>query len=155
VTATEALEFAIARFRADPEMVRYDTSADVGGCWNTAHRFAWYLHELGVAYRFMRWRNLPGQRTPFQHNVVVDGHVICWTHKQIDPGAEWPHVEPVESYRARFGEPEPICELCGSTEKPLPCRGLVRDPWTAAIARLSRAEQARLAQLLVSGGVSR
>ena len=139
-----ALESAVARFRSDPQMARYDTTQDVGGCWNTAHRFAWW----GVPYAFRRWRNLPGLRTEYQHNLEVDGHIVCWTHRQIAASAEWPHVEPEESYQARFGEPQPICEVCGTTDPMHVCEGLVRDPYTAAVAKLNRSERRQLARVL-------
>ena len=45
-----SLDRAIARFRADPEMARYDTSEDVGGCWTTAYRFAWYPQRGAAAH---------------------------------------------------------------------------------------------------------
>lgn len=121
-----ALELAVARFRSDPEMARYATTEDVGGCWNTAHRFAWYLHEESVPYTFRKWRNLPGLRTEYQHNLEVDGNIVCWTHRQIDPEAAWPHVEPVAVYQARGFEPLPVCVTCGSSGAPHRCRGLER-----------------------------
>lgn len=139
-----AFESAVARFRSDPEMARYDTTEDVGGCWNTAHRFAWYLHEEGVSYAFRRWRNLPGLRTAYHHNVEVDRNIVCWRHRQIDASADWPHIEPVESYGVQFGEPQPICVTCGMSGQPHACKGLVEDPWTAALMTLNRAERRRL-----------
>ena len=108
-----ALDRAIADFRADPDMRRFDTTADLGGCWETAQRFAWHCAQRGVPYLFRKWRNLPGLRTRWQHNIEVDGQIICWTHRQIDTAAAWPHVEPFVSYRARFGRPQPICLRCG------------------------------------------
>jgi hypothetical protein len=129
-------------------MARYATTEDVGGCWSTAPRFACYLHEESVPYAFRKWRNLPGLRTEYQHNLEVDGNIVCWTHRQIDPEAAWPHVEPVASYQARFGEPLPICEVCGSSGTPHVCEGLVRDPYAAAVAKLTAAELQQIARVL-------
>src|SRR3954451_21684561 len=91
---------AIERFRADPEMARYNTAAPVGGCWTSSFRFAHFLTELGVDYRFRRWRNLPHLATDRQHNIECDGRIICWTHQQVDASASWPHVQPIDEYQA-------------------------------------------------------
>jgi hypothetical protein len=134
----------IERAKLDPAIARFDTDADVGGCWNTAHAFANHCKREGVPYRFRRWRNLPGQRTEYQHNVEVGGRVICFTHRQVDPSAAWPHVEPVEDYQARGFEPLPICSTCGDYSEPHTCRGL----------ESMEAMLQRLADELTAGGLT-
>lgn len=130
-----ALQAVIATFRADPEMARFNTSDDVGGCWNTSHRFAWYCHEAGVRYSFRRWVNLPGCRTPRQHTVEVDGLIVDATLRQIFSAVEWPHVEPVAAFEARGFRPapEPICATCGTTARRHSCEGIVYDPVDSAV----------------------
>jgi hypothetical protein len=167
-----AIERAVEAFRGDPEMKPWDTDADIGGCWNTAHRFAWYLHEAGVSYRFLRWRNQPTQRNPYQHNVEVDGLVICWTHRQYEPDlywpgrglerAKWPHVQPVADYVALgfVAQHDQICPACGGKPHAASdCGGIVRDPWEPAVAKfittLSRAERRALERQLANGTLRR
>lgn len=144
--ADSDLASVIERAKLDPEIARFDTDADVGGCWATAHAFAWHLQLEGLPYRFRRWRNLPGLRTEYQHNLEVDGQIICWTHRQIDPGAAWPHVEPVPVYQARGFEPLPVCATCGSVEQSHECRGL--ESPEALLQRLSDELTAELAEAL-------
>lgn len=127
----------IELFRADPDMQRFDTADDVGGCWEASQRFAWYCHQSGIAFRWRKWHNLPGYRTAFQHNVEVDGQIIDWTYRQYHADAAWPHVESLEAYREHHGEPLPICVRCGS--KPHPgqrCLGIFRDQVGLIRARL-------------------
>jgi hypothetical protein len=77
--APPRLARVIAEARPDPLLQRFDTADDVGGCWNTAHRFALYCQRRNVPYRFRRWRNLPELRTPFQHNIESHSLIVCWT----------------------------------------------------------------------------
>lgn len=146
VPEVRGLRSAIAAMQADPDMRRFNTSADVGGCWTTAYRFAWHLIAAGVPYTFRRWRNLPGQRTASQHAIEVDGSVVDWTFRQFEPSAAWPHVEAVATYEARGFKPEPCCPVCGSPASGHEC---VVDfdleaPVRRAIARLNRRERRAL-----------
>lgn len=148
---------AVEAMHRDPEMVRFDTSADIGGCWVASQRFAWYLHRGGVPFAWLKFTNPPHLRTPAQHAILVDGTVYDWTFRQIVPGASWPHVEALSDYAVRFGPQQSCCETCGSGRPGAGhhCPGIHRDQLTylraiqggTAIADIPIASRARGATL--------
>ncbi len=65
--------------------------------------------------------------------MEVEGLVVDWIFRQYEPDADWPHVEAVEDYRRRFGEPLPVCGACGfQSHDRSRCPGIVYD-WSQAV----------------------
>lgn len=128
-----ALVRAIERFKADPEMARFATTSEpIGGCNDTATRFAWYCAELGIAYQFRRWHWFPRSEAwlPFVKHIALEvhGEVFDWTLRQLDSSVttSWPARNPRSAYR-RLGVLVPVCPRCGQGDHaPSECLGLSR-----------------------------
>lgn len=130
--APSALTRAVERFKSDPEMARFDTAEPIGGCNDTATRFAWYCAELGIAYQFRKWHWTPGSkaRLPFVKHIALEvhGEVLDWTLRQLDGRVttSWPARNPLAAYR-RLGVLVPVCPRCGQGDHaPSECLGLSR-----------------------------
>lgn len=89
-------------------------------CLDAAGEFAHHLRsrgEHGAEEVFYNHHTMPpkrpeagggSDRTLGEHLVVhaPTGHVIDWTARQFDPDADFPHVEPIETYGNRWQHPE-------------------------------------------------
>jgi hypothetical protein len=50
-----------------------------------------------------KWQDLGMPHVISHHVPVVGGDVVDFTARQFDPAADYPHVEPLKSYRKRWG----------------------------------------------------